>query len=81
MVRGIISAVNGLAAAIFQMFLPLTVYYTLAASTIVFTFLLNFWLYKMELPSNQIKSVIIALVGIVLVINGRVIYSLFDGDY
>ena len=45
-IRGIISALNGLATALFQMYLPLTVYYTLSASTLVFTFLLNFWLYK-----------------------------------
>lgn len=80
-IRGLISAMNGLVAAFLQMYLPLTVYYTLSASTLIFTFLLNFWLYKIELTSSQIKSIIVALVGILLVINGRVVYTMIDGGY
>jgi drug/metabolite transporter (DMT)-like permease len=80
-IRAIISSFNGVATAIFQMFLPLTVYYTLSASTLIFTFLLNYWLFKADLSVNQIKAIIVALLGIALVINGRNIYQIFDSNY
>ena len=80
-IRGVISGVNGLAAALFQMYLPLTVYYTLAASSIIFTFLLNYFLYHTPLTSKQVKAIFAAIFGIMLVVNGRYIYTLMDPNY
>lgn len=81
MVRSVISGLNGLAAAFFQMFLPLTVCYTIGACVIIFTFLLNYLLFGVHVTSNQMKAVAAAFVGIVLVINGRAIYQLIDSSY
>lgn len=67
--------------ALFQMFLPLTVYYTLSASSIIFTFLLNYLLFHTPLTSKQVKAIITAILGIILVVNGRFIYTLMDANY
>ncbi len=63
------------------MFLPLTVYYTLSASSIIFTFLLNYLLFHTPLTSKQVKAIITAILGIILVVNGRFIYTLMDPNY
>jgi drug/metabolite transporter (DMT)-like permease len=81
MIRSVISGLNGMAASFFQMYLPLTVYYTINASLTIFAFLLNYFLYGIQFTMNQVKAVIIALVGIALVINGRAIYHFFDDEY
>jgi drug/metabolite transporter (DMT)-like permease len=65
----------------FTRYLPLTVYYTINSSTTIFTFLLNYLLYNVSISTNQKRSVFVALLGIVLVINGRAIYSLLDSSY
>lgn len=70
-----------MAAAFFQMYLPLTVYYTINASTTIFTFILNYFLYGVHVSLNQMKAVAAAFIGIVLVINGRAIYQLIDSSY
>jgi drug/metabolite transporter (DMT)-like permease len=80
-IRALISSINGCAVALFQMYLPLPIYYTLAASTVIFTFVLNYLIYHTPLTANQVKSIIVATLGIILVINGRYIYTLIDGSY
>lgn len=80
-IRSAISALNGLVAAFFQMYLPLTVYYTINASTTIFAFLLNYFLYGIHVTAHQVKAVIFAIIGIALVINGRAIYQLVDSSY
>ena len=81
LVRSSISALNGAVVGLFQIYLPLTIYYTLNATSIVFSFVLNYLLFKMELTKNQVRSMIVALIGVVIVINGRYINSLLDSDY
>jgi drug/metabolite transporter (DMT)-like permease len=67
--------------AFFQMYLPLAVYYTINSSTTIFTFALNYYLYKVHITNRQIKAMATAFLGIVLVINGRAIYQFFDSSY
>jgi drug/metabolite transporter (DMT)-like permease len=81
MIRSAISGFNGMAASFFQMYLPLTVYYTINSSSTIFTFVLNYFLYGIPITSHQKKAVVISMVGIVLVINGRSIYQLLDSSY
>lgn len=80
-IRSTISGLNGLTVSFFQMYLPLTVYYTLNASMTIFAFLLNSCLYGVHFTINQRKAVIVGMIGIALVVNGRVIYQLFDSSY
>lgn len=79
--RSAISALNGLVAALFQMYLPLTVYYTISASTTMFAFILNYFLFGIHVTAHQVKAIIGAIIGIVLVINGRAIYQYLDSSY
>ncbi len=81
LIRSLISALNGCVVAFFQLFLPLTVYYTLNASSIVFSFLLNYFLYKVPLSKNQIRSIVVSMVGVILVINGRYLSTFLDSSY
>lgn len=81
LIRSAISGLNGVAASLFQLYLPLTIYYTLNSSTTLFAFLLNHFLFGLHMTSNQIKSVIAAIFGIILVINGRFIYTLINSSY
>lgn len=81
MVRSVISGFNGMAAGFFQMFLPLTVCYTITACIVIFSFLLNYLLYGVHVSSNQLKAVVSAFIGIILVINGRAVYQLIDSSY
>lgn len=81
MIRSLISGLNGMAASFFQMFLPLTVYYTINASTTIFAFILNYFLFGIVVTPNQRKSVAAAIIGIGLVINGRAIYSWLNSSY
>lgn len=80
-IRSAISGLNGLAASFFQMFLPLTVYYTINASTTIFAFILNYFMFSIHVTTTQMKAVAVAILGIILVINGRAIYQLIDSDY
>ena len=80
-IRSTISGFNGLAASFFQMYLPLTVYYTLNASMTIFAFLLNHFLYGVHFTVNQRKAVTVGMIGIALVVNGRIIYQFFDSSY
>ena len=70
-----------MAASFFQMYLPLTVYYTINSSSTIFTFVLNYLLYGIPITSHQKKAVVISMVGIILVINGRSIYQFLDSSY
>lgn len=70
-----------MAASFFQMYLPLTVYYTINSSSTIFTFVLNYLLYGIPITDHQKKAVVISMVGILLVINGRTIYQFFDSSY
>lgn len=63
------------------MFLPLTVYYTINASTTIFAFILNYFLFGIHVTRNQKISIVAGIIGIILVINGRAIYSLLNSDY
>jgi drug/metabolite transporter (DMT)-like permease len=81
LVRSAISAINGAVAGLFQMYLPLTVYYTINSSTTIFSFVLNYLLYHVPVSARQVKAIIAALIGIVLVINGRAIYQIMDSSY
>lgn len=81
LVRSTISAFNGAVAGLFQMYLPLTVYYTINSSTTIFTFVLNYLLYHVPVSARQVKAVIAALIGVGLVINGRAIYQYLDSSY
>jgi drug/metabolite transporter (DMT)-like permease len=81
LVRSTISAFNGTASGLFQMYLPLTVYYTINSSATIFTFVLNYLLYHIPVTARQVKAVIAALVGVALVINGRAIYQFLDSSY
>jgi drug/metabolite transporter (DMT)-like permease len=73
--------VGSFTAAFFQTYLPLTVYYTINSSTTIFAFLLNYFLFGIQVTAQQTKAVLIAIIGIVLVINGRAIYQLLDSSY
>ena len=74
--RAIISSVNGLFTAFFQMYLPLPVFYTLSSSSIIFVFMFNHFLYHTPVTATQAKAVAVAILGLILVINGRYVYSL-----
>lgn len=79
--RSLISVIGSLTVAFFQNYLPLTVYYTINSSTTIFAFILNYYMFGIKVTAYQMKTVFISFVGIVLVINGRLIYHLLDSSY
>lgn len=81
LIRSTIAAFNAATAGLFQMYLPLTVYYTIASSSTIFTFFLNYLLFDVPVSSLQIKAVIAAIIGVGMVINGRAIYQFLDSSY
>lgn len=67
--------------AFFQLYISLPIFYTLGGSVIIYSFLINYFIYKVDATSNQIKAVLSALLGIILTVNGRYFYSLIDSNY
>lgn len=46
LIRSLISGINGILQVIFQLYISLPVLYTLSGSVIIYTFLINYYLYK-----------------------------------
>ena len=67
--------------AFFQLYISLPIFYTLGGSVIIYSFLINYFIYKVDATSNQIKAVLSALLGIILTVNGGYFYSLIDSNY
>ena len=64
-----------------QFVLPLPIVHTITASGNIFIFFWDYYLYSTTITSKQLKGIVIGLVGVVLLINGRIILSIIDPSY
>lgn len=79
--RAVISSMHGFAIAMGQFYLPLNVLHTLNCTSTIFTFMLNYSLYHIKITANQGIAAVVAFLGILLTVNGRLLYQLIDHDH
>lgn len=64
-----------------QFYLPLYIVHTISAFGPIFVCILNYLIYDKAINSIQALGILIAFAGILLTVNGRSLYQLFDPNY
>ena len=79
--RGVLGAIHGLMISVFNYYMSITFYFSLSSSTLIFCFLLNYYVYRMPFTALQIAAVVLSAIGVLMVINSGpllLFYSNFD---
>ena len=66
-----IFSLTSLTFGIAQYILPLSIIHTLNSSTILFIYLFDYFINKITINIKQIVGIIIGMIGVILVSNGR----------
>ena len=61
-------------------YLPITVVHTIYSSGPLFVLAIDYFLHHIVITRRQLIGVICAFMGVLLTINGHVIYTLFDAN-
>ena len=81
MVRNVIFCLHTFVVAIVQFYLPLNICHVIGCTAPIFTFVTNYLINSIKTTKNQIIGVAITFIGLCLVVNGSLIYSMFFEDY
>ena len=81
MFRSIILIVHTFVSSIVQFYIPINLFHVLGFTGPIFTFLTNYLIYGVKATKTQIIAVGCTFAGLVLTINGRLLYSLMNEDY
>lgn len=79
--RNIIFLVHALVCSTVQFYIPLNLFHVLGCTGPIFTFITNYLINGIKVTRQQIIGVTFTFIGLVLAINGGLIYSLIDADY
>jgi len=79
--RNIIFLIHALVSSTVQFYIPLNLFHVLGCTGPIFTFITNYLINGIKVTKQQIIGVSFTFVGLVLAINGRLIYSMIDSNY
>jgi len=81
MFRSIIFIVHSFVSSIVQFYIPINLFHVLGFTGPIFTFITNYLMNGVKATKNQILGVGFTFLGLVLTINGRLLFSLIDEAY
>lgn len=64
-----------------QFVIPLPVVHTIGSSGNLYTIFWDYYIFGNKLSKEQIKGMIVALIGVILTINGRLILFFIDPSF
>lgn len=70
--------IHALVCSTVQFYIPLNLFHVLGCTGPIFTFITNYLVNDIRVTRQQVVGVGFTFVGLVLAINGRLIYSLID---
>lgn len=80
-IRNIIFLLHALVSSTVQFYIPLNLFHVLGCTGPIFTFITNYLVNGIKVTKQQIIAVSFTFIGLVLAINGGLIYSLIDKEY
>lgn len=80
-IRSLIFVVHSFVLGWTQFYLPLYAVHTISGFGPIFVCILNYFLNGVKINLNQVKGILIAFIGIILTVNGKVIWSWMNPDY
>lgn len=72
---------HGIAMAISQFILPLPIVHTISSTGNLYIFFWDYYLYGNKISKEQVKGVVVGMIGVLLVVNGRLILYYIDPTY
>lgn len=80
-IRNSIFLVHAFVCSTVQFYIPLNLFHVLGCTGPIFTFITNYLVNGIKATKQQIIGVTFTFMGLVLAINGRLIYSMIDENY
>lgn len=81
MFRSSVLIVHTFVSSIVQFYIPINLFHVLGFMGPIFTFLTNYLINGIKATKAQMIAVACTFGGLILTINGRLLYSLIDEDY
>lgn len=80
-IRNAIFLIHALVCSTVQFYIPLNLFHVLGCMGPIFTFITNYLVNGIKVTRQQVIGVTFTFIGLVLAINGRLLYSMIDKNY
>ena len=74
-------AYQGWSIAISHFYIPIPIVHTLSGIGPIFVFIMDYYKNGVKINKKQIVGIILGLVGVILIVNGRIIIHFIDPSY
>ena len=74
-------AYQGWSIALSHFYVPIPIVHTLTGSGPIFVFIVDYYKNGVKINRKQIVGIILGLVGVILIVNGRIIIHFIDPSY